>query len=79
MGINLIQRLKNLETIIENTPQYIFWKDVNSIYRGCNKNFALIAGLKNSSEIIGKTDYDLPWAEFAAQIYLNEDKEIIQT
>lgn len=67
-----------LENIIANSPQFIFWKDIDSAYIGCNENFALIAGLKRPKDIVGKTDYDLPWAN-VADIYLVEDKTIIQT
>lgn len=68
-----------LEGIVAHSPQFIFWKDINSIYLGCNENFAHIAGLKSPKDIIGKTDYDLPWAAFSADIYIAEDKTVIST
>lgn len=69
----------HLESILENTPQYIFWKDNNSIYQGCNRNFAFIAGLEKPSDIIGKTDFNLPWGSSTANLYIDEDQRIIQT
>lgn len=68
-----------LRTIIENAPQYIFWKDTNSIYQGCNRNFAYVAGFKTPSDIIGKTDHDLPWGRYNGETYLDEDQIIIKT
>lgn len=50
-----------LENIIYNVPQYILWKDRNSVFLGCNHNFARLVGLEFPEDIIGKTDYDLGW------------------
>ncbi len=52
-----------LQLVMDNIPQFIFWKDRNSVYLGCNQNFSEIAGIKNPDEIKGKTDYDLVWKE----------------
>ena len=50
-----------LENIIYNVPQYILWKDRNSVFLGCNHNFARLIGLEFPEDIISKTDYDLSW------------------
>ena len=34
-----------LESLIDNIPQRIFWKDLDSRYLGCNSAFARDAGL----------------------------------
>ncbi|MCJ8281805.1 MAG: PAS domain-containing protein [Rivularia sp. ALOHA_DT_140] len=34
-----------LEQVLDNVPQALFWKDCNSIYQGCNRFFAEIAGV----------------------------------
>ncbi|ERT07409.1 sensory box protein [Lyngbya aestuarii BL J] len=61
-----------LQLVIDNIPQLIFWKDCNSIYLGCNQNFAQLVGLNTPEQIVGKTDYDLPWAK---QKYLGSDQD----
>ncbi len=66
---SLVATKKMLELVIENIPQYIFWKDRNSVYLGCNANFARLAGLESSNAIIGKTDFDLPWKKEAKRYY----------
>ncbi|WP_051038037.1 PAS domain-containing sensor histidine kinase [Thalassoporum mexicanum] len=66
-----------LQILLDNVPQGIFWKDLNSVYRGCNKTFAVLAGLADPQEIIDKTDYDLPWAEDAAENFRELDQKII--
>jgi PAS domain S-box-containing protein len=52
-----------LRLIINNIPQYIYWKDTNSVYLGCNEKYAEILGLENTEEIKGKTDYELPFVK----------------
>jgi two-component system, OmpR family, aerobic respiration control sensor histidine kinase ArcB len=69
---------KLLEQIIHNAPNYIFWKDTNLIYRGCNYNFARVAGLDNPEQIIGKCDNDLPWQQ-TGYLYQAEDQEILSS
>ncbi len=59
--ISLYESQKMLNLVMENIPQSIFWKDMKSVYLGCNKNFAKEAGIEHPEEIIGKTDYDLAW------------------
>ncbi|MBD2774667.1 PAS domain S-box protein [Iningainema tapete] len=55
----LRQSQEMLQLIMDNIPQSIFWKDTSSVYLGCNRNFARIAGLKSPEDIVGKSDYDL--------------------
>lgn len=64
---------------MENIPQFVFWKDINSIYLGCNMNFAKRAGLEHPKEIIGKNDYDLPWAKQDADFYRLVDRRVMDS
>jgi two-component system, cell cycle sensor histidine kinase and response regulator CckA len=68
-----------LNHVMENFPGVVFWKDKESVYLGCNRNFALGAGLTDSSEIVGKTDYDLPWAETEADAYRSDDRVVMES
>ena len=54
-------KLEFLQNIIDHLPYHLFWKDEHSTFLGCNRVFAKQAGFNNPDEIIGKTDYDLPW------------------
>ena len=61
-GITAVQKTREmLDLVIDNIPQLIYWKDTNLVYLGCNKNYALINGFQEPSNIIGKTDQELPW------------------
>ena len=63
--------------VMENIPQFVFWKDKDLIYRGCNKNFATAAGQETVEDIVGKTDYDLPWEPEEAEAYRRDDKAVM--
>jgi PAS domain S-box-containing protein len=73
----LQQSQQILREIIDNIPQVIFWKDYNSTYLGCNQKFAIQAGLETPRDIIGKTDYDLPWSQEEADSYRNNDRKVM--
>ncbi|MBD1877548.1 PAS domain S-box protein [Coleofasciculus sp. FACHB-T130] len=67
-----------LQLILDNIPQYIFWKDRNSVYLGCNKVSCQITGISNPENIIGKTDYDL-WSQEIAEKYRKDDRRVMAT
>jgi PAS domain S-box-containing protein len=75
----LRQSKQMLQLILDNVPQRIFWKDVNSKYLGCNKNFANDAGFSSPKEIIGASDYDMPWKTSEADYYRLVDNEVMET
>lgn len=68
-----------LQLVLDNIPQRIFWKDRNSVYLGCNKNFAYDAGFPHQEIIIGKTDYDLPWKKEETEFYRECDRKVMET
>ncbi len=68
-----------LKQLVDGLPEFLFWKDKNSVFLGCNKNFAQLAGLSCPADIIGKTDYDLPWSKDESDMYRADDLEIIQS
>ncbi len=67
-----------LKLVMDNIPQAIFWKDRSSVYLGCNRRFAITAGVGKPENIIGKTDYDLPWHPEEADFYRQCDARIMQ-
>ena len=67
-----------LQSVMENVPQGIFWKDRHSTYLGCNNVFARAAGLASGAEIIGKTDYDLPWSPEQTASFREYDRRIME-
>ncbi len=73
------QNFEVLKTILGVIPYSVFWKDRDSVYLGCNEIFANLAGLNHPSEIVGLTDYDLPWTQEEAEGYRADDAEVIQS
>ncbi|TXT64082.1 MAG: putative histidine kinase [Promethearchaeota archaeon] len=75
-------QLKNkkemFQLVIDNIPQYIYWKDKDSIYKGCNENFARVAGVQEPEYIIGKTDYDLAWKRSEADTFYEIDHLVME-
>ena len=67
-----------LQMVINNIPLYVFWKNRNSEYMGCNYNFAIVSGAIKPENIIGKTDYDLSWPRSSAEAFRKTDKNIIE-
>lgn len=52
------QKQSFLESLINSIPDLIFFKDINSVYLGCNKAFETFVG-KKAEDIIGHTDFDI--------------------
>lgn len=45
-------------TVLDSVPLRLFWKDRNSVFRGCNLSGAKALNLGGPDEIVGKSDYD---------------------
>ena len=68
-----------VQTVFDTFPLAVFWKDRESRFLGCNHNFAKDANLNSPTEIIGKTDYDLPWRADEADAYRADDRQTIES
>ena len=75
----LAESTKMLQLVMDNIPQFVFWKDINSTYLGCNKNLSDVAGFNSPEEIIGKTDYDMPWTKEEADFYRKTDQRVMSS
>ncbi|MBF0254230.1 MAG: response regulator, partial [Candidatus Omnitrophica bacterium] len=64
-------------TLVQNIPQGIFLKDVNSVYVSCNPHFAQIMKLRTEEEVRGKTDYDF-FEKDVADKYRADDRRVIE-
>lgn len=71
--------IQYLEKVIAAMPCYVFWKDKNFVYMGCNDLVANLLKLKSYKEIIGKTDYDFGWKKEVVDEFRKVDEEIILT
>ena len=68
-----------LQSVLDLLPEQVFWKDVKSIYQGCNKAYARALGLKSTSDVVGMSDYDMPWKKEEADWFRECDRKVIES
>lgn len=66
-----------LRLVIDNLPQAVFWKDRDGKFLGCNRRFLDDGGLQTENEIIGRTDFDMPWRD-RAELYRADDRLVME-
>jgi two-component system sensor histidine kinase/response regulator len=67
-----------LHLLMENLPDGIYFKDLQSRFIRINRGLAQHFGLSDPAEAVGKTDFDFFSEEHARQAYL-EEQEVIRT
>ncbi|MEL7245659.1 MAG: PAS domain S-box protein [Cyanobacteria bacterium J06573_2] len=67
------------QLVIDNIPHSVFWKDRNSAYLGCNRNFAEDANVDKPDNILGKSDYDCPWTKEESDFFRECDKRVMDS
>ncbi len=72
---SLVKERSLLRSLIDSSPDFIFFKDLNSNFVGCNKAFADYIGIEER-ELIGRNDYDF-FPKEAADKYHQFDRQII--
>lgn len=65
--------------VLDNIPDIIFYKDVNGVYKGCNKACSNLLLGKPPKDVIGKTDFELIPNQALAKKCVESDKKIIST
>jgi PAS domain S-box-containing protein len=71
----LLKQLQ-LEAIIENIPDQVYYKDRNSKFVLCNTPVALLAGCTSEKDLLGKSDFDFH-PHHLAQQYYNDEQAIM--
>ncbi len=67
-----------LSTLMDNIPDYIYFKDLQSRFILNNKAHAKLFQCSDPRELVGKTDFDFFTGEHAQKAY-NDEQNIIQT
>ncbi len=75
----LRETMQMLKLVLDAIPARVFWKDRNGVFLGCNTLFARDAALENPEDIIGRTDYDMPWTKEESDSYIEHDRRVIET
>ncbi|MEI7729641.1 MAG: PAS domain S-box protein [Verrucomicrobiota bacterium] len=66
-----------MRTLLQNLPDRIYFKDVESRFLLCNDAMAARLGLKDPNEAIGKTDFDFHPREKAEEFFQDEQRIIL--
>lgn len=74
-----LENLKIVQTLVDAVPDYIFYKDKNSKLIGCNKSYSDKLIKLDRSEIIGKTDGELPVVDINSKSYRLKDLEVMES
>jgi PAS domain S-box-containing protein len=75
---NLEYESSLIRTLLENTQDNMYFKDLKSRFRRVSRSMAEKAGFKDPLELLGKTDNDLFSNEYASQA-LRDEQRIIKT
>lgn len=67
-----------LNTLLDNAPDYIYFKDAKSRFIKTSRAHAEAFGLSNAAQVIGKTDFDFFGDEHARSAF-EDEQEIIRT
>jgi two-component system sensor histidine kinase/response regulator len=67
-----------LHMLMDNVPDAIYFKDLESRFIRINRGMAQLFGLSDPAEAVGKSDFDFFSEEHARQAYLDE-QEVIRT
>jgi signal transduction histidine kinase/ActR/RegA family two-component response regulator len=77
-GDKYIESVKSYyENIIGRLPCYVFWKNRNFVYLGCNNLTAQLLHLPSRQHIVGKTDYDFGWDNSLVDSYRAIDENVV--
>lgn len=70
---------KYFNGIINKIPCYVYWKNTDMQYIGCNQMAAEFINVHSAKEIIGKTDFDIFNDWDSAKEYRTTDEQIFAT
>jgi PAS domain S-box-containing protein len=66
-----------LQSVLDNIPQHVHWKDKGLKYLGVNRSFGNFHGIKNLAMVAGKTDGQIMTDKAAAELSMRTDREVI--
>jgi PAS domain S-box-containing protein len=73
---DLLQERSLLRSLLDNMPDYIYFKDAQSRFLRVSKELAGLLGIDDPAQAIGKTDFDFFTPDYARQAFLDEQEMI---
>ncbi|WP_170270460.1 sensor domain-containing diguanylate cyclase [Heliorestis acidaminivorans] len=77
MARQLAEQRALLNSLVNSMPDIVFYKDTEGHYLGCNRDFEILVG-KRESEIVGLTDAELFPPEVVS-LYTKQEKILLET
>ncbi|MEI7893466.1 MAG: PAS domain S-box protein [Myxococcales bacterium] len=74
----LFRSRQMLQTILDHIPQRVFWKNRELQYLGANRAFASDVGVADPKDLVGRSDFDMPWSKLA-ETYRRDDQEVLDS
>jgi PAS domain S-box-containing protein len=74
----LVQEQYLIDALLNNLPDHVYFKDRESRFIRINKAQAQFLGLNDTTQAVGKTDFDFFTGEHAQQAY-DDEQDIIRT
>lgn len=65
--------------LMARTPDFMFIKNTDLVYMDASQAFAELVGLSSSSEVVGRTDYDIFEDKSLAERYRNDDRRLLES
>ncbi|WP_168219430.1 PAS domain-containing protein [Limnoglobus roseus] len=75
---DLFASRETLRAVLDGIPQRVFWKANDLTYLGCNRPFAQDMGHRSPADVVGKDDYQSPWAK-VADAYRADDRRVLDS
>jgi two-component system, sensor histidine kinase and response regulator len=66
-----------LRALLNNIPDRIYYKDIESRFVRCSMSMALRLGVDDPQKVVGKNDFDFHPKELAAEFYADEQRIIL--
>ncbi len=67
-----------LRYVTSSLPLPLYWKDAKGRYQGCSRAYAEWLGLSSVSQVVGRTDFELPWDDKTAAQKTDIDNHILR-
>jgi PAS domain S-box-containing protein len=65
-----------LRAVLDTVPQRVVWKDLDSVFLGCNRAFARDMGFTEPEDLVGKNDF-VGTSKANAESYQADDREVM--
>jgi len=75
----LKQTQQLMRLVFDTIPHWVGWKDINSVYLGCNQSLADMLNFSSPDQIVGKTDYDLQFRKEESDYFVMCDRRVMKS